>query len=106
MPLNNNTSKNNNDCTNTINPIVHVNHKNLPRINSYLSIGLDKIKKIVFHSTSLNKSWLQTNITQISQNISIIASQKSTIIFSEFHRVNCHNDNEKIMKMSQKNSII
>jgi hypothetical protein len=106
IPLNKSTNKNNRDCTNTINAIVHVNHINLPRINSYLSIGFDKIRKIVFHSTSLNRSWLQTNITHINQKISIIANQKSTIIFSAFPSVSCPRDIEKIININQKNNII
>jgi hypothetical protein len=87
-------------------PIVPVNHKNLPNINSYLSIGFESIKNIVFHSTSLNNSWLQTNITHISPKISIIARPKSTVIFSSFQSVNCPNEREKIININQKNNII
>ena len=52
----NNTIKNNIDCNNIINQIVAENQKNLPKINSYLFIGLLSIKNMVFHSISLNKS--------------------------------------------------
>jgi hypothetical protein len=62
--------------------ITHANQRNFHTINSYLLIGLLKIKKIVFHSISLNKSWLQTKSTPISQKISIRAIQKSKITFS------------------------
>jgi hypothetical protein len=70
------------DCKNVIIVITPANHKNFHKINSYLLIGLLKIRKIVFHSISLKRSWLQTKSTQISQNISISASQKSKITFS------------------------
>jgi hypothetical protein len=50
------TSKNKRDCSNIIKKIVQENHTNLPKINSYLLIGLLNIKKIVFHSISLNNS--------------------------------------------------
>ena len=86
--------------------IVIENHKILPSINSYLFIGFDKIKKIVFHSTSLKSNWLQINSTQINQNISIIESQKSTIILEFSQIVNFPSKMEKIMKINEKKTII
>lgn len=75
-------------------------------MNSYLFIGLDNIKNIVFQSTSLKSSWLQTNKTQISQKTSIIESQKSTITFSLSQIVNCHNKIENPIKIKEKNTIM
>jgi len=50
------TIRNNIDCKNTIRNIVAENHRNFQSINSYLFIGLDKIKNIVFQSISLKSS--------------------------------------------------
>lgn len=79
--------------------------KNFHKINSYLFIGLDKIKKIVFQSISLKSNWLQTKITEIKENNSIIASQKSRIILLSSQIVNFHKDIENIIKIKAKNII-
>lgn len=67
------------DWTNVI-KVTNQKPKNLPKMNSYLLIGLLKIKN-VFHSISLNNNWLHTNKTHTNQNISIIEIPKSVIIF-------------------------
>jgi hypothetical protein len=85
--------------------IVPLKPKNFPNINSYLLIGFDKIRKIVFHSTSLKSNWLQTNKTQIIQKISIIAKPKSTITFESSQIVSCPKEREKIIKTNAKNKI-
>jgi hypothetical protein len=103
--LKNNTPKNNIAWNNTIKNIVQLKPKNFHKINSYLSIGFDNIRKIVFHSISLKSNWLHTNNTQTIQNISIIASQKSTIILLSSHIVSCHNKIEKIINTKAKNKI-
>ena len=51
--LNAKTNKNRIDCSNIINATVAENQKNLPRINSYLLIGLLNIKNIVLPSIYL-----------------------------------------------------
>jgi hypothetical protein len=66
-------------CNKIINEIVAENQRNFHIINSYLFIGFDKIKNIVFHSISLKRSCDQTNKIHINQKISIIDNQKSTI---------------------------
>ena len=106
MSLKSKTHKNKTDCKNIIKNIVAENQKNFQRINSYLLIGLDNIKNMVFHSISLKRSWDQTNKTQINQNISIIASQKSTIIFLSSQIVNCQSIIEKAIKTKAKNTIM
>lgn len=106
ISLKNKTNKNNNDCIAIIIAIINEKPKNFQIINSYLLIGFDIIRKIVFHSISLKRSWLQTNKTQISQNISIIASQKSTIILLSSHRVKLQRDIENIINKKAKNIII
>lgn len=103
--LKNKTNKNKIACNNTINPIVQVNQKNFHNINSYLFIGLLSIKNIVFHSTSLNNNWLQTNNTQTIQKISIIANQKSTITLLSSQIVNFQSDIENIINTNAKNII-
>ncbi len=100
------TAKSKRDWKNTIIAIVAENPKNFQRINSYLPIGFDRIRKIVFPSTSLNKSWLQTNKTPINQNISIIDNPKSTIILLSSQSVNCPKTREKIINKNPKNKII
>jgi hypothetical protein len=50
------TDKNRSDCTNIIRKIVAEKPKNFPIINSYLLIGLERIRKIVFHSISLKSN--------------------------------------------------
>lgn len=80
--------------------------KNFQIIKSFLFIGLLKIKKIVFHSISLNKSWLQINKIQISQKISIIDNQKSIIILFVSQIVNSANKRENKIKINQKKTII
>jgi len=106
ISLINKTIKNNIDWNNVIKNIVIENHNIFQIINSYLLIGLLNIKNIVFHSISLNNNWLQTNKTHKSQKISIIANQKSTIIFESSHIVNFHSIIEKAIKINQKNTII
>ncbi len=106
IDLNNNTQRNNNAWKNTITAIVPENPKNFQRINSYLPIGFDNIRKIVFPSTSLNSNWLHTNNTPINQNISIIDNPKSTIILLSSQSVNCPKTREKIINKNQKNKII
>jgi hypothetical protein len=44
------------DCNNTIKNIVPENPKNFPRMKSCLLIGLERIRKIVFPSISLNSN--------------------------------------------------
>ncbi len=101
----NNTIKNNIDCKNIIKNIVAENQKNLPNINSYLFIGLLSIKNIVFHSISLNNNCDHTKSTHTSQNISIIANQKSTMIFESSQIVSLPNAIEKTMNTKAKNNI-
>jgi len=93
------------DCKNVIRKIISENQTNLPRINSHLLIGLLNIKKIVFHSISLNKSWLQTNKTQTNQNISIIEIPKSTITLSSSQIVSFHKEIEKVISKNAKTKI-
>lgn len=99
------TIRNSTDCSRTIKNIVAENPKNLPNINSYLLIGLLNIKKIVFHSISLNSNCDQTNKTHTSQKISIIASQKSTIILLSSQIVSFPNKIEKTINTKAKNKI-
>jgi len=56
ISLKNKTKRNNNDCNILIRRIVDEKPKNFHRINSYLFIGFERIRKIVFPSISLNKS--------------------------------------------------
>lgn len=104
--LKNKTIKNNIDWKRIISNIVREKPNIFQIINSYLFIGLLSIKKIVFHSTSLNKSWLQTKSTHTSQKISIIANQKSTITLESSQIVNFHKTTEKSIKIKAKNKII
>lgn len=106
IPLKNKTPKNKIDCKTTIKEITQENQKNFHKINSYLLIGFDNIKNIVFHSISLNNNWLQTNKTQINQNISIIEIPKSTITFSSSQIVSLPKASEKTINKSQKITII
>lgn len=103
--LKNKTHKYKTDCKNTIKDITNESHTNFHKINSYLLIGFDNIKNIVFHSISLNKSWLQTNKTHISQNISIIEIPKSTITLSSSQIVSLPKEREKIINKNQKTTI-
>lgn len=105
ISFNKSTSKNNIDWNNIIKKIVQENQRSFHNINSYLFIGLLNIKNIVFHSTSLKSNWEPTNNTQTSQNISIIASQKSTIILLSSHIVNVQREIENIIKIKAKNKI-
>lgn len=105
ISLINNTAKNKIVCNKIIERIHRENQTNFPIINSYLFIGLDKIKKIVFHSISLKSNWLQTNKTLKNQNISIIASQKSTIILLSSQIVSFHKEMEKTIKTKAKKTI-
>lgn len=105
ISLINTTAKNNIDCNKIIEKIQRENPKNFQIINSYLLIGFDKIKKIVFPSISLKSNWLHTNKTLKNQNISIIASQKSTIILLSSQIVNFHKETEKIIKTKAKKII-
>ena len=88
-----------------IKKIFSENQKNFHKINSYLFIGLESIKKIVFHSISLKSNWEPTNKTDINQNISIIANQKSVIIFLSSQSVSCPKEIEKIIKTKAKKII-
>ena len=106
IPWKNSTPKNNIVCAKTSKNIMKENPRIFPKINSYLLIGFERIKNIVFHSTSLNKSWLHTNKTHRSQKTSIIASQKSTIILLLSQIVSFPKVMENIMKMKPKNKII
>ena len=99
------THKNKSDCKAIIRKIVIENHTNFQSINSDLFIGLLRIRKIVFHSISLKSSWLHTNKTQTSQNISIIASQKSTMIFHSFPRDKAQREILNIIKTRAKTRI-
>ncbi len=101
----NNTSKKTIDCNKIINVIVIENHKNFHNINSYLLIGLLKIKKIVLPSISLKSNWLHTNKTQTNQKTSIIDNQKSTIILLSSQIVNFQSVIEKRIKTNAKNII-
>jgi len=103
--LKNKTIKNNNACNAIINMTVIEKPINFHIINSYLFIGLLKIRNIVLPSTSLNKSWLQTNKTQTKPNISIIARPKSTIILLSSQIVSFPKSREKTMKTNAKNKI-
>ena len=53
---------------------------NKKKINSYLLIGFERMRKIVFPSISLNKSWLPTNKTPINQKISINKATKEELM--------------------------
>lgn len=101
----NSIAKYKSDCKKVIRNITRENQKNFHKINSYLFIGFDRIKKIVFHSISLNNNWLPTNKTQTSQKISIIAIPKSTIILSPSHIVNFESEIEKIINKKANTSI-
>lgn len=100
-----NTNKYNIDCKNVIRNIIKENHKNFHKINSYLFIGFESIKNIVLPSISLKSNWLHTNKTHISQNISIIAIQKSRITFWLSHIVSLPKAREKTIKTKAKNII-
>ena len=99
------THKNKIDWNSIIKATVHENHKNLPKINSCLLIGLLNIKNIVLPSISLNNSWDHTNKTQTNQKISIIANQKSTIILLSSHIVSLPKAIENIINTNAKNNI-
>jgi len=90
------------DWTRTITKTTKLNHKNFHNINSYLFIGFDNIKNIVFQSISLNNNWLHIKITPTRPNISIIAIQKSTIIFSSSQIDSFHKKIEKNINTIQK----
>lgn len=101
----NNTTKNNIDWKNIIRNKVNENHKNFHKINSYLFMGLLNIRKIVFHSISLNNNWEPINKTHTKPNISIIANQKSIIIFWSSHIVSFQSRSENMIKTNAKKSI-
>lgn len=105
IPLKYKTIKYKIDCKNVIKNITRENPKNFHKINSYLFIGFDKIRKIVFHSISLNKSWLHTNKTQTKPNISIIAIQKSVITLPSSQIVSFQSEIEKIINKKAKTKI-
>ena len=102
---NSNTPRNTSDWTRIIKAIVPENPKNFPRIKSCLFIGFESMRKIVFHSTSLNNSWLPTKSTPISPNISIIPSPKSTITFSDSPIVSFPRARENIINTKAKKRI-
>jgi hypothetical protein len=85
--------------------MVAENHRNFQRINSYLFIGFDKIRKIVFHSISLNSSCVPVNSTHTSPKTSIIASPKSTIILSSSPIVSFQRTIENMIKIKAKKSM-
>lgn len=85
IPLDKSTQAKKTDWSNNMRNMTIEKPKNLPKIKSNLVIGLDNIRKIVFHSISLNSSWLPTKRTHMIPNISIIPSQKSTIILFSSH---------------------
>lgn len=93
------------DCKNVIKNITSQNPKNFHRINSYLLIGFESIKKIVFPSISLNKSWLQTNKTHINQKISIIAIPKSVMTLLSSPIVSFQSEIEKTINKKAKTKI-
>lgn len=105
IDLNNKTIKNSKDWKNIIKKIVIENHTNFQSINSYLFIGLLKIRNIVLPSISLKRSWLQTNKTQTNQKTSIIASQKSTITLSSSQIVSFQREIENKINTKAKKSI-
>ncbi|MDD5212940.1 MAG: hypothetical protein PHG82_00725 [Candidatus Gracilibacteria bacterium] len=105
IPLKNKTQIYKIDCKNTTKNITNEKPKNFQRINSYLFIGLDKIKNIVFPSTSLKSNGLPTNKTEIKENISIIASPKSTITLLSSQIVSLPKAREEIIKISAKKTI-
>lgn len=105
IPLKNKTQIYKIDWNKTTKNITNEKPKNLPKINSYLFIGLDKIKNIVFPSTSLKSNWLHTNKTEINENISIIARPKSTITLLSSQIVSFPKAREKIIKTSAKKII-
>lgn len=67
------------DCNSIMSAITPRNPKYFHKIKSLLRIGLERIRKIVFPSISLKRSWLPTNKTEIRPKTSIIARPKSTI---------------------------
>gem|GEM_PF-5255365 len=82
--------------------MVAENHKNFQRINSYLLIGFERMRNIVFHSISLYRSCVPVKSTPTRPNISIIASPKSTIILSSSQMVSFPNQIENIMNIKAK----
>jgi len=68
------------DCPAMRQKITAENHKNFPSTNSERSMGLERMRKIVFPSISFSTSWLPINTTPMSPKISIIDTQKSRII--------------------------
>ena len=102
---NNNTPKNKTAWAKIIRQMVRENQRYFQSIKSCLLKGFERIKKIVFPSTSLKRSWLPTNKTQIIQNISIIASQKSTMTFSHSPIVSFPSASENIINIQAKKSI-
>lgn len=94
------TPRKNKDWKNIIEARIIIKPRNFPIIKSYLFIGLDNIRYIVFHSISLKSNWLQIKTTEISQKISIIDNPKSSTIFSV-----CPNDNEAKARLKIINKI-
>jgi hypothetical protein len=85
--------------------ILAENQKNFPSIKSCRFIGLESMRKMVFHSISLKRSWLQTNRTQISQKTSIIDKPKSTITFSDSQMVSLPRARENRVNIPAKKTI-
>ena len=77
----NNTPRKSNHWIKIMSEIVAENPRNFHIINSYLLMGFDNIRKMVFPSISLKSNWLPTNKTHSNEKISIIASQKSVTTF-------------------------
>lgn len=80
--------------------------KNFQSKKSWRLIGFESMRKIVFPSISLNKSWLPTKSTPIIPKISIIPSPKSTITLSDSPIVKVPNTMEKPMNTKAKNKIM
>ena len=98
MALSHKTPRNKSDWNITISKIVAEKPKNFPSTNSYLAIGFERIRNMVFHSISLKSSWLPTNKTQIIPKTSIIASPKLVITRASLPIVSCHNRSENAKK--------
>jgi hypothetical protein len=100
------TQRKTKDWRKRIRIIANENQINFQRRNSYRAIGFERIRKIVFPSTSLKRSWLQTKRTPIIPKNSIIPSPKSTITFLSSQMVSFPRAREKTIKIKAKNTII
>lgn len=102
---NNKTKRNKRDWKKTIRNILAENPKNFHKIKSCLFIGFERIRNIVFHSISLNNSWLPTKRTPMSPKTSIIERPKSTITLSPSPMVSFPRANEKIINTQAKKTM-